>query len=130
MKVIDSIKQTEDKLNKAKLSTELSQNQKKKLIDELNFRLHFLNWLEIENIQEVEEEFQYNPCRKYRFDFYFPNQKIGIDLHGLYHFSYHSAIKNDLEKIIDAQKQGYKYFIFSTNMKNYELILELLKKIK
>lgn len=124
MKVIDVIDKTSKRLNEAKTSSKLSKN----LIDELSFRLHFLNWLECEGIDEIEEEFQFNPNRKFRFDFYFPKQKIGIDLHGLTHFGYHSAIKNDLEKIIDAQKEGYKYFIFSTNMKNYELILDILQK--
>jgi len=131
MKVTECISLTKSEIERLKNDSsgewDKKKGQLKTKLDELNFRLHFLNWLECENIQEVEEEFQFNKERKFRFDFYFSKQKIGIDLHGLTHFSYHSAIKNDLEKIIEAQKAGYKYFIFATNCRNYELILDLIK---
>jgi len=102
-----------------------NKTRNKNLEDE--FRQHFKTWLEIENIEGCVEEYQFCKTRKFRFDFAFPEKKIGIDLHGMTHFRHEGQIKKDAEKAIEAQVQGWKYFVFPSNYRYYEPIKELIQ---
>jgi len=68
----------------------------------------------------VEREYKFHPTRKWRFDFAFPEQKLGIEIEGgLYVSGRHSrgaGYESDMRKYNEAVKMGWRVLRYSTAM--------------
>jgi len=62
---------------------------------------------------EYEEEVRFHPQRLWRFDFYLPESKIGIEIDG-YFRGRHQAFGKDNDKQNAAIMMGYRVLRFST----------------
>lgn len=87
----------------------------------------FVDWCKLENITGYEMQYKYEPSRRWKADFAFPEKKILVEINGIDHFSSWTNIKNDAEKWNHAQKNGWKVFLFPTNYLFFEQIKELIK---
>lgn len=63
-------------------------------------------------------EVRFHPIRKWRFDIGFPQQKVGIEIHGaVYTAGHHTrgkGFEDDREKINEAQILGWTVLEYST----------------
>lgn len=97
---------------------------------ECAFALHCL----AEKLDPVRE-YQFNPDRKWRFDFAWPDRKIGLEVEGgLFMNGGHSrgaAYERNLEKYNSAAKMGWRVVRYSTDMvlagTAIDDVLEMLK---
>src|SRR5947209_13588157 len=67
-----------------------------------------------------EREFRFHPIRRWRFDFWLPEHRIGIEIEGgVFIRGRHTRGKGyetDLRKYNEAMKMGIRVFRFSTGM--------------
>jgi hypothetical protein len=122
--------------NKSKLFTDENakafkkMNKRSKVRDEFFSKVEF--WAKSKGIK-LEKEYQFAPPRKFRFDLYLPEYKIGFEYNGIFsqksrHISL-SGYSKDLEKINLAQINGYKVLQY-TALNMGEVFFDLQQLIK
>lgn len=84
----------------------------------------FLNYLQQQFPQaEVVKELQFQPDRKWRFDYAFPSRKIAIEIDGaIWTLGRHNRPRgylNDMEKLNTAASMGWLVLRFSTDERFY-----------
>lgn len=76
--------------------------------------------IKAEGLPMPEREWRFHPTRKWRFDFSYPDRKIGIEVQGgIYVRGAHSrgtGLERDYEKLNTAQMLGWTVFQFSRKM--------------
>jgi len=81
------------------------------------YELSFLYWVKIKGLPIPEREFVFHPERKWRFDFAYPNKKIGIEIEGgLFMQGRHSrgtGYVADCEKYNQAALLGWRVIRFT-----------------
>lgn len=87
-------------------------------------------WCE-EKGYELKEEYRFHQARKFRFDFFIVELRLGIEYNGLVSDkSRHTTLKGytgDMEKINLAQSEGYKVVQFT--ILNYLKVIDTIEKI-
>ncbi len=86
----------------------------------------FEDWLELEGITDYKKEFVFCKNRKWRYDYLFKDN-IAVEINDITHRIYWERIKSDCEKINEAQKLGYRVFIFDSCYTYFEQIKELIQ---
>ena len=95
----------------------------------------FESQLKALKLTNYKREFVFHPIRKWRFDFWFPEKKLAVELHGaIYTQGRHSrgaGIEGDMEKINTAQEMGYSVLCFSAGMvKTGEAVTQVERMLK
>ena len=81
----------------------------------------FLTLIQEAGLPEPETQYQFNPSRRWKADFSWPEYRIIAEVQGMTHVASrghtsHSGIHRDYEKQNDAQLLGYRYFEFDRDM--------------
>jgi very-short-patch-repair endonuclease len=85
-----------------------------------------------EKLQPVRE-FRFHPERKWRFDFYFPEQKLAVEIEGGMGGRHQriGGFAADIEKYNAATRMGIKVLRYTTRMVTYgTAINEVLEALK
>lgn len=68
---------------------------------------------------DLESEFHFHPTRRWRFDFAFPSQKLGIEIDGRGRHQTVAGVRGDCEKHNAAAMLGWRVLRFpATDKKN------------
>lgn len=90
--------------------------------------MNLLYWCN-ERCLQLEEEYRFHPERKFRFDWYIPALKIGIEYNGLFSAkSRHttpSGYTGDMDKLNSAQALGYR--VIQVTPMNYKNLFRTLE---
>jgi very-short-patch-repair endonuclease len=85
-----------------------------------------------EGLPEPEREYRFHPVRRWRFDFSYPERKIGIEVQGgTYIRGAHSrgtGLERDYEKYNQAQVLGWDVYQFSRKMIESGEAIETIRK--
>lgn len=63
---------------------------------------------------DLVREYEFDPARKWKFDFAFPSQKLAAEVEGRYHRTW-AGHRNDCEKFNEAARQGWRVLRFPTD---------------
>lgn len=81
----------------------------------------FLTLIQDAGLPEPETQYQFNPSRRWKADFVWPEYRIIAEVQGMTYVASrghtsHSGIHRDYEKQNSAQLLGYHYFEFDRDM--------------
>jgi len=85
--------------------------------DREKHELEFLYWIKIKGLPVPEREYRFHSIRKWRFDFAYPDRKIGIEIEGgTFTFGRHvrgTGFQKDCEKYNEAALLGWRILRFT-----------------
>jgi very-short-patch-repair endonuclease len=61
---------------------------------------------------DLVREYRFHPTRRWRFDFAFPSQKLGIEVDGRGYHQTHQGVRNDCVKFNEAARLGWRVLRF------------------
>jgi very-short-patch-repair endonuclease len=67
---------------------------------------------------DLTREFQFDPVRKWRFDFAFPSQRVAVEVDGENHRRAFKMVRSDYEKLNEAVRQGWRVLRFQASTGN------------
>lgn len=106
-------------------------HERKKESQGAKLRRRFLyTWIELGG-PDLQDEFQFHPLRKWRFDFCLPTVRVGIEIDGgVFINGGHNRgaqISKDYEKRNVALTMGYRVFQLTSNMMKAEHLAPIVK---